>query len=242
MPYSLATIKKKIQSLQRKSWKLQLCETNKQTQKNIHLQSHFNGLPYLEIGDPWPLNTTTRKPLDFIFQIINNGEYGWPPNIKILQFFYDLHTQPSTWKQSGWYIRSYQQINQNKIQQLSLEKVPYTIQLTPQASLPSFESLDSYVPGIISQFQLINNNTPWDVYDTLVHETIGQTEITSFISGYPQWLQVDATPTFGNAQSELLIQVDSEAIAGIEWGRSGSLYLFYHPHKKNDYGFVLQSM
>ena len=74
-----------------------------------HLKSHFNGQPYFEEGEQWPV-TKDGKMLDFVFQVFNTGNIGLPGYIKLIQFYYDTHESPWSDK-DGRFIKVYENIN-----------------------------------------------------------------------------------------------------------------------------------
>ncbi len=237
-------LKDKLKQLIRPKDKIRVVAGAPENYAGSFLRSNFNGIPYLEQDEKWPINLQTRRPLDFVFQIINDDNLLLPPYIKVLQFYYDWEMRPTSWKQEGWLIKVYPELDESKSIQLDKTPKPQfcSVNYKRGYALPSWESLDVYDSEIVSLCRQVDQQIPWEVYEKHVQELIGQSEIKSFIGGYPQWIQGDVTPTFGSYRSKLLIQIDSEELADINWGTMGSLYLFYHPLKMYDFGFVIQNL
>lgn len=236
-------LENRLKSLIRPCTPLRLSEGKSTDYATSYTSSNFNGLPYYEKGEHWPINRHTRRPLDFVFQIVNHNEM-LPPYVGVLQFFYDWQSCPNSWKQEGWYVKVYPRLLPE------LQSPPPVHSIKPFCNihfgrsylLPSWESMDMHAPDIVEMCRSANLQFPFSVFESEAQKLLQQQEITSFIGGYPQWIQAEATPSFGSYRSKLLVQIDSEELADVTWGNFGSLYLFYHPLKIYDFGFVIQQL
>ncbi|WP_345052947.1 DUF1963 domain-containing protein, partial [Hymenobacter glaciei] len=63
------------------------------------------------------------------------------------------------------------------------------------------------------------------------------------LGGYPCWLQGADNPVDAAGQTlPLLFQLDSEEKAGIMWGDTGLVYVFYDPQRPGHFTFDLQCL
>ncbi|WP_240409028.1 DUF1963 domain-containing protein [Flavobacterium psychrotrophum] len=196
------------------------------------LISHFGGQPYFEAGAQWPQSESGR-PMEFIFQVFNDGSLALPPSIKLIQFFYDLDAFPYETDDDGWVVKIYRSIDttaQIKIPQpYSDIPVKYCeVHFSPVSSLPDWEGLDVYGPEIAELAEIINDDEPWEAYDAVVQKLTGSSDYRSQLGGYPNWVQGESTPeNKKGANVKLLFQIDSEENAGLMWGDVGLVYVFY---------------
>ena len=81
--------------------------------KDNRFHSHFNGDPYFEPGEEWPmvLVKEQEQPYDFIFQIVNDGTFGLPENIAMLQLYYNWDLNPWDTESKGWLVKTYGKID-----------------------------------------------------------------------------------------------------------------------------------
>lgn len=196
------------------------------------LLSHFGGQPYFESGAQWPQSESGR-PMEFIFQIFNNGSLALPPSIKLIQFFYDLDAFPDETDDEGWVVKIYKSLDtaaQIKIAQ-SYADIPVKyceVHFSPINSLPDWEGIDVYAPEITELAETINDDEPWEPYDAIVRKLTGSSDYCSQLGGYPNWVQGESTPeNEKGANVKLLFQIDSEENAGLMWGDVGLVYVFY---------------
>lgn len=209
------------------------------------LGSYFGGPPYFEAGMNWPRGTT-GQPLSFVMQIYNGPDGYLPPEIKLLQFFYDWKEAPVRNRSSGWKINLFEELRPEamvsikKPEELGRSKF-CEISLSPIKSLPDWEGLDSYSPETFDRFCKLNEDKDDLLYDDVVEKIIGKQDYQSQIGGYPQWVQSDSTPKDATGNPwKLLIQLDSEKNAGLLWGDAGCVYIFYNQASKQ-IRFTLQS-
>ena len=195
--------------------------------------SHIGGIPYFETGEHWPLNKK-GQPLDFIIQIVNNNRLHIPPRIKILQFYYNWEEGPWFDHEDGWLIKTYEHINADEIQEIDKpQSLPTSefceILFDPGLSLPDWEGLDLICRQASDLSCAIEEDEPWDKYLETMSEMIGgDEEYRSQLGGYPTWIQGESTPVDENGVPlQLLLQLDSEDDAGLVWGDSGMIYIFY---------------
>jgi uncharacterized protein YwqG len=199
---------------------------------NTQLISHFGGTPYFEHGENWP-TTLSGRDMEFIFQIVNNGNIHLPETIKLVQFFYDFEEYPSQTGDDGWLIKVYDKIDpEAMVEILSPAETDApnfcTVQFKKVQSLPDWEGIELYDPRIMKLASVLNEADPWDLYDEVVRRLIGEQDYRSQIGGYPKWVQNESTPENGNGKLlPLLFQIDSEEKAELMWGDSGLLYFFY---------------
>lgn len=199
---------------------------------NTQLDSHFGGNPYFEMGESWP-TTEDDKPLDFVFQVFNSNELELPENIALVQFFYDWEVSPWDSEENGWLVKIYHKVDQHKIEFISrpeeLTESPFCkIECIPTQSLPDWEGIDLYKNEALKLSCVLNDDSPWDIYENVVSGLIGKQDYQSQFGGYPKWIQGEATPF--NAEGKplkLLFQIDSEEKANLMWGDMGSIYVFY---------------
>lgn len=207
------------------------------------LYSHFNGKPYFEAGEEWPVNTRTGQPLEFVFQIRNEESLPLFPEIGILQFYYDAYGEDYIVDGSqtyGYQIKVYQHPASQQYFQVDrpvhfLAKDYHQISFETKESVPDWDSLEfANSNGMIQKLcQDINPKNPSRVYREEIKGLIGEQKMGSWLGGYPQWLQ---GPSY---QGEFLMQIDSEA--NFMWGDSGLLYFFYNIDNQNPISFEMQS-
>lgn len=206
--------------------------------------SHFGGMPYMERGEHWPQNRDTKQSLDFVMQLVAGSHLSLPGGFKVVQFFYDFKHPAKHWRQGSWRVKTYREIRPERLAPHKHSRVVNfcSIETGQGLSLPDWDSVDYILPGISRFCQMKEAGAPWDYYEKLRSQIVGSSEIRSFVGGYPQWIQGNAQPLINNQRAELLFQLDSEERAGIQWGNWGSVYLFLHDDRPNDYGFVWQTL
>lgn len=102
-------------------------------------------------------------------------------------------------------------------------------------SLPDWEGLDLHCPAASDLFAEINDNEPWEAYNSLAENLTGIDSGNSLsqLGGYPNWVQ--GASNYEDREGKplrLLFQIDSEENADIMWGDSGMVYAFYDPNTK----------
>jgi uncharacterized protein YwqG len=208
-----------------------------------HLKSHFGGQPYFEKGEEWPkAKDDFRKScnLEFVFQIFSEGDIVLPKNIKLVQFYYDMDGELSfETEDGGWLVKIYENLNiENAVIIKKPEEhniVPYCeIEYESIQSLPDWEGIKSINETISDLSCELNDDEPWEPYQSTVEKLIGEPEMQTQLGGYPQLVQNDETPEDKNF--EFLFQLDSEDNAGLMWGDCGLIYIFYNSkNKKTEY-------
>ena len=214
-----------------------------------HLRSHFGGRPYFEMGETWP-TTKTGQPLDFIMQVVASEGAGLPAGVALLQLFYSWEAFPWDTEAEGWLVKTYSTITPEQAQIIerptSLDKPMFCdIIFTPIQSLPDWGGLNELPAGADATIlaKMLNTEDPWDAYDEAVTHLLGESDYQSIIGGYPRWLQGADNPVGAEGQNlPLLFQLDSEDKAGIMWGDSGLVYVFYDPQKPGHFRFDLQCL
>jgi uncharacterized protein YwqG len=213
--------------------------------EDYQFASHFGGLPYFEKGESWPVNRNSNKPFSFVVQIVNDGAINLPKEIGILQFYYDWEEMPWETESAGWLVKVYPGVEKEKAvvfyPDTSISNTSfYLIKYREDKSLPDWEGIDSYNNNVTNLSEKGNPDEPWMPFDGAVNRLIGEQEISSFIGGYPMWIQGDETPVINNIKYKFLCQINSEETAGIMWGDMGAIYLFYNPNDPTDIRFILQ--
>ena len=206
---------------------------------NSHLRSQFGGQPYFEQGEKWP-KTENGNNLEFVFQIYNENNIVLPRNIKLIQFYYDWEEFPWNTNDDGWLVKIYENINQNDVEIIAKPKelniVNYCeIKYEPIKSLPDWEGIENYSVNAEMLSCVLDNEEPWGNYQKTVEKLIGEPNTGSQLSGYHQWIQGNGHPK----DCDLLFQIYSEENAGLMWGDTGLIYVFYNG-KKDEINFVLQ--
>jgi hypothetical protein len=115
-----------------------------------HLMSQMFGNPYFEQGETWPLNRETGKPLEFIFQILNEEVTPLPKEIRMIQVFIDPANIPHSETDAGICIKTYRNISIDKLMKIKKpynESKPITVLMNPTktVSLPDNEERPSEV-------------------------------------------------------------------------------------------------
>lgn len=216
---------------------------SKRPPENSQLLSHFGGQPYFEERESWPLNQS-GSPMDFIFQVFNDGFDGIPENIKLIQFYYDFEEGAWETENDGWKVKIYDELNIDKIAKTSRfpeKKAKYCeITLEKSMSLPNWETLLDLYPETADQIAM-DDEDDYDTYEEACTKITGpKRDSSSSLGGYPDWIQ--GVENFKNAQGkpmDLLFQIDSEDNAAVMWGDTGIIYVFYDKGTK-DIEFVLQ--
>ena len=200
--------------------------------ENSQLLSNFGGQPFFEAGEEWP-KTKDGRPLDFIFQLFNNGAINLPANIKLVQFFYDWEEFPWDTENVGWLVKIYETLNEEQIVKIDrpseLKRSKYCeVVFKTAESLPDWEGIEVFSDISSKLSCVLNEEEPWDSYQKVVEKLIGEQNYQSQIGGYPNWVQGESTPNNSNGEPmKLLFQIDSEDNAGLMWGDVGLVYVFY---------------
>src|SRR5690606_20867777 len=116
--------------------------------ENTQMKSHFGGQPYFEEGETWPVSGN-GAPMSFIFQVFNTGGINLPPEIGLIQFYYDFEAFPYDTEDDGWLVKMYPKVNKNKI--ISIERPPELdtpqycdIEFMAIKSLPDWDGIRVY--------------------------------------------------------------------------------------------------
>lgn len=200
--------------------------------ENSQMKSHFGGQPYFKKGDQWP-HSKTGKPMDFVFQVFNHPWIAMPDSIELIQFYYDWEEGAWNTENDGWLVKIHKEIHKEDMVSIEKPKVlgrsKYCeIDFHSVKSLPNWEGLDQVDYNAQKLSCILNEDEPWDAYTKISEELTDDAGLHSQLSGYPQWVQGDATPLDKNGEPlPLLFQIDSEEHANIMWGDSGLVYVFY---------------
>ena len=208
--------------------------------------SHFGGQAYFENGEEWP-KSASGKPMDFVFQIYNSPDLEMIDDIKLVQLFYDWDEFPWNRNEDGWKVKTYKELNPGNKQIIEkpkeLEKSYFCLMNFKKIeSLPDWEGLDLFSENALKLSCILNKDEPWSNYSLIVNKLIGDNKFQSQIGAYPNWLQSENTPKNKNGEHmNFLFQIDSEDKAGLMWGDSGLVYVFYDSDTE-EFGFTLQCL
>ena len=200
--------------------------------ENSQLNSHFGGQPYFEKGEIWP-TTKNGKSLEFIFQVFNSKDLQLPKSIEIIQFYYDWDEFPWDTSNDGWLVKIYKTVQRENLELIDkpseLAKSKYCdVTFKSTNSLPDWEGIDLHCNDASKLSCILEQDKPWENYDQIVTELIGEQDYQSQLGGYPKWVQGESTPKDSKGDSmKLLFQIDSEDNAGLMWGDVGLIYVFY---------------
>jgi uncharacterized protein YwqG len=233
---SIADLEKLVTPLIRNATKIEVLSPIS-PEENSHLLSQFGGEPYFETGEKWP-TSKTEKPLEFIFQIFNNGTNNLPEEIQLIQFFYDWDEFPWDTGDDGWLVKIYNVVNKNNVTRIDTpsgaeERKYCKVNFKSIQSLPDWEGIETYSKKASKLSCILNEDEPWKNYDKVVVKLIGEQNYQSQLGGYPKWVQGESTPKASNDQPmKLLFQIDSEDNAELMWGDVGLIYVFYNEGNK----------
>jgi uncharacterized protein YwqG len=203
---------------------------------DAHLRSHFGGHPYFTQGETWPTRKDGKTPLDFIFQVYNDGSLNLPGHIRLLQFFFDLDELDVGYYEDEdiWRVKIYKDVdpaNAVFIGNLrALKNVNYCeIAFVPMQSLPDWQGLDVYCDRLSFS---VND------YDALVEEFLEEQDLgaqrfdfRNWLGGYPVWIQDTGNE---DPNDQLLFQVDLEDMnAFVNNGIGLMAYVFYNEKTTN---------
>jgi hypothetical protein len=166
---------------------------------------------------------------------VSGADCPLPAGIGIIQFYYDDKAFPWRTEDDGWLLKTY----------ASTEEAVYApvtppdelvvnprcgVAFAPVSSLPDWEGIWVHQPLAGKLSCVLNEDEPWDAYDKVCTELLGEeTDYRSQLGGYPKWIQSEASPeTEDGKLLPLLFQLDSEQEAGLMWGDTGLVYLFYN--------------
>lgn len=194
--------------------------------------SKLGGLPFTPLYTDWPSamieKGTKKRPMAFVGQF-NFAEIveavpelvGVVPSQGLLQLFYDVEEFP--W---GTYPNDFNHIRINWFP--DLEEYRHEAMATPVDSYPvkEFGLKFSYRPSFPEPYELDIPEEVESVYwETLIHDSHHQ------IAGYPSAIQDDPLDGFeqlnasNGAPWQLLLQIDSDEVMGLNWGDAGTIYL-----------------
>jgi len=214
--------------------------------------SHFNGDPYFEPGEEWPMLSVGKKnivkePYDFIFQVVNDGTIGLPESIAIFQF-YCIHDRMPC--REGWLVKTYGAMDRtNGITIESPIKRDHdhdtrkycAITFERIRLLPDWFDIDDYVPQKeltklckgLEEFQV--EKYSFEIYKELCHVLQAKTDAQSHCGGYPRWVQ-------GNdvRGDKLAFQIEPGNKSDILWDLYGVMYLFFDSQKEGEFLLTIQ--
>lgn len=204
--------------------------------ENSHLKSNARGIPYFEKGENWP--TDNEKPLEYVFQIVNNNKINLPEEFGVLQVYITDDESIIDQKADALHIKVYSKISKSKSTQIERPYKeyadPYDIDFRQDNSLPDNSSSFRF-----QAIKLLKEIDPLDYQDKYkeywqkyVKDTDAWRYVGSFIGGYPKWVQSDEEFP---QDWQFILQIDSNIT-----DLPGVLYL-YHNKKTGKFKYALQS-
>ena len=108
--------------------------------------------------------------------------------------------------------------------------------------LPDWEGLESYSKEAESLCCELDRDSPWEAYEDALVRIECLVDYATLIGGYPRWVQGEAKSHCSScgADRELVVQIDSEELAGLMWGDMGLVYLFSCKSHPDDFHLELQ--
>jgi uncharacterized protein YwqG len=210
-----------------------------------NLKSQFGGIPYFEKGEQWPANKE-GKPLEFVFQIFNDGTLQMPENIKLVQFFFDFEAFPWENGADGYCIKIYERLDRDAVEVLAdpcaEKEVKYCeIAFKEGKTIPDLDELEELSEEAVriageadGLFDGLDYRLQRNIYSEANEELTDYGNISSHSGGFAWWIQGSDNPNArtGKNEWELLCQIDSEKDANIMWGDDGHIYIFYNLRTK----------
>ena len=196
--------------------------------------SKFGGLPYATRDEHWPVCSTCRRELVFVFQFVEDKTQ------MLYAFFYCFACLPwgSGAEENGqWLVRRYPRPSMADYRPLrpsasgAQTVIPCAASPAPVRVLPDWEGIESCSPTASNLCYELDDARPWEEYTAATLRLGCLNAYATLIGGYPRWVQ-DALVTRCEAcGSELafLAQIDSEKAAGLMWDDAGLVYLFQCP-------------
>ncbi len=203
--------------------------------ENSNLLSHFKGRPYFDEDEEWPHCEGCGSPLEFIIQIgaSKPDKVPLPKHADLLQFYICPHCRPTKDEDDGWLVKFYDAVD---VQDFIEIEPPYDyhgedychIKFHRSISLPDWEGIHARSPELSKEAVLLYPDAPWKIYQKAVDLLEVPHVPGSYLYAYPQWIQSEESPDYQGHPMDLLLQIDSEDDANINWVDMGMVYLFYH--------------
>jgi len=221
-------LEKILQSLIRKS---SVMKVKKATSPLPLLASKFGGVPYLEMGEEWPICPACKIPLSFICQLdLRQTNYARRNDVPFFTFYYCNGCYPTGYHdepQGAWLMKVYRNPTEQNAADFPVPKdvthaSECSVDFSEKSSLPDWEGTALHCPEASDISCEFNSESPWEAYQEAVEQLVGVQEIQSVVGGYPKWVQGESTPE----GTSLLAQIDTESEANIMWGDVGCVYLF----------------
>ncbi len=216
------------------------------------ISSRFGGgEPYAEVGEAWPVCPTCKAGLAFICQIdMTSVFHRKPEGVDLFSFYYCWECGP--WglddeEKGTWVSRNYHNPAEAKAIKIKHpEGGPHQplcrVETRQAISFPDWDELAAWSKQAEEICGEANVDEPWAEYAATVESLGGLSELTTFLGGYPRWIQGEAELICDLCQNrmDLLAQIDTEDEADIMWGDVGCVYLFYCPLHPTENKFHLQ--
>jgi uncharacterized protein YwqG len=205
-------------------------------EKNAQLISNSRGMPYFTKGEEWP--TKEEKPLEYIFQIVNNGNINLPDHIGILQVYITDDESLIYQKPEALHIKTYAKISEKDVTLIERPYKeyadPYLIDFKADNSLPGLSS--SFRSQVIKLIKEIDSMDYQEIYQKYWQKYVKDKNawryVGSFIGGYPKWVQYDEE---FSEEWQFILQIDSDIT-----DLPGVLYLYYNKETQK-FKYALQS-
>jgi hypothetical protein len=196
--------------------------------------TRLGGTPYAESGEAWPRCSRCHGGLTFIGQFDLRGTDA--PPLGLLGFYYCWTCRPSGGSEDvpgSWALRSHLQPEAAKAipigpeQKPSQETRPGTASETLILSHPDWDEVEPNHPKLFSICTSLSAEEPSAPYRAAVRDLVGDYTITDQMGGFGRWIQSSPRRkcTVCRAALDFVVQVDSHAEFGCDWGLSGLAYL-----------------
>jgi uncharacterized protein YwqG len=240
-----------IKPLAKTATKLNLSKAQKLEELPV-TGTHFGGEPYLETSEEYPVCQSCQTPLTFICQIDEGeGFHEKHDRIKLFTFFYCLDCFPwgiSDEEKGQWLVRIYDQPGIGKFaSSASGSENSFAVQPCLAATekiivYPDWDEIDHWTKEVEELFEREPAESPWTEYAAAVEALGGFDDFATTIGGYASWVQSEEILECGVCGNRLalLAQIDSEEKAGLNWGDSGLVYLFFCKEHVSEIKLILQ--
>ncbi|MGE0207469.1 MAG: DUF1963 domain-containing protein [Candidatus Babeliales bacterium] len=221
--------------------------------------SKFGGKPYSE-GESWPLCTSCKEPLSFIFQCNNTGLDNFGKNVENnclyvfficpMECFKGVDDKPNT----TYCLRKYYSPSLDKAQEMHQPEmsdfyadfyagganiIPSKIDLIKSISFLRLEDCDA-ASSLVLDLIAESPDQEEDLYQKIGEELLNMTDFnddgdaTKYL-GVPNFFNDMDTPECLMCSKPMALLFQLQAEAGFSWGDAGALYIFYCPeHPENN--------
>jgi hypothetical protein len=210
-------------------------------------ETRFGGTPYMEEGDSWPVCTGCRSNLDFVCQLrLPDHLPDMPRRVALLTLYYCQSCAPEEgWaqpKEGPLVIRLYEEPAEPLAIQPTLPdtSVAASVECRDAICLPSWMDLPEDLRTLARDANTVD---PSAAYDYLVEAVDAKKHGGSRVGGYPGWLSARESLSCARCKAALafMAQLDHEPALGLNWAKSGRMYLFFCREHSGQMAFRIQS-